>query len=576
MKPLRKYLRPAFLRRHLDEALALLESGSYLAVTDDVGEVLAQAGQAPAEGSELPGPNGLGLDLALEGTVLGRLTVLGNGQTSPDSIAPQARFIHRSLQEILDRESLRRALADETLDQYREAALMQRAVVQLNSSMKVQEVVRNLLDECGSSVFPAEYGMIFLKDGTLEKFQCLGSFCQVGEPALHALSDSRLFREIMEHGKGEIINDLSQDERWQDEIPGLATLLMIPLQAPRIALGALVLASSDQEKTFTAAHLKKASTLASVTGVAMANAYHFEQVQQILMALVKAMATAIDARDRLTAGHSQRVAQYAVNLATRADLDQSLCPQVNFEDTDLQELFYAGLLHDVGKIGVREEVLTKATRLPRPHLELIGLRLALWGELTGRQWQDVYARFEIINKAYELSEEDQAIIHRFCQETLEVGGATLTILTDDERKRLLTPRGNLTPTEWDEIKRHPQESHRILQNIPFTFYFPNILNIILQHHERLDGTGYPSGLAGDDILLQSRILAIVDVYDSLRRDRHYKKALSQEMALTILQQESRLGKLDTPLVELFCRDILDIEKAVGQGLPLLPGPDLLQ
>jgi len=161
-------------------------------------------------------------------------------------------------------------------------------------------------------------------------------------------------------------------------------------------------------------------------------------------------------------------------------------------------------------------------------------------------------------------------------ETLEVGGSTVTILSEDECRRMLTPRGNLTPLEWQEIKRHPEESHRILQNIPFTTHFPNILTIVLQHHERLDGSGYPSGASGRQLITQSRIMAIVDVYDALRQDRHYKKALSRDMALTILRQEARRKKLDARLVELFCRDIEEIEKSLNAGMEFLPGRDFLQ
>ncbi|TVM26915.1 HD-GYP domain-containing protein, partial [Oceanidesulfovibrio marinus] len=181
--------------------------------------------------------------------------------------------------------------------------------------------------------------------------------------------------------KGEIVNDLSGDDRWDIVVQGVNTLLIVPLATSHMVHGALVMVASEASPTFESSHLKRITTLASVTGIAMANAHHLQQVQKILIALIQSIATAIDSSERLTSGHSQRVARIAHALARAVNRDHADFADRVFNEVELEEIFYAGLLHDVGKIGVREEVLTKASRLPAKKLDLIGLRLQLWAAL---------------------------------------------------------------------------------------------------------------------------------------------------------------------------------------------------
>jgi HD-GYP domain-containing protein (c-di-GMP phosphodiesterase class II) len=115
-------------------------------------------------------------------------------------------------------------------------------------------------------------------------------------------------------------------------------------------------------------------------------------------------------------------------------------------------------------------------------------------------------------------------------------------------------RGNLSPLEIEEIRRHVEYSLAILRNISFTEDLENIPKYAAAHHEYLNGTGYPKGLKGEEIPLQSRILCIADIYDALTApDRPYKKAMPLEKTLKILQDEAACGKLDGDLVDLFVR-----------------------
>ena len=293
---------------------------------------------------------------------------------------------------------------------------------------------------------------------------------------------------------------------------------------------------------------------------AMGNALHFESIQVLINSLMQALATAIDARDPFTAGHSQRVARLGVALAKVVHQDVRFFQDVTFTPSDMEELLYAGLLHDVGKIGIREEVLTKATRLSVATMAVIGQRLALLTMLTGENLDAASETLRRINAADCVTREDTTFVVGLGAREIRVGERAMPILTEQEIACLLIPRGNLTPEERREIERHPAESHRILQHIPFPENMGRLLPIISQHHERLDGSGYPGGLKGPDILLQSRITAIVDIYDAITMARHYKPALPREKALGILWQEARAGRIDARLVELLDAHIVTIEQ----------------
>ena len=155
--------------------------------------------------------------------------------------------------------------------------------------------------------------------------------------------------------------------------------------------------------------------------------------------------------------------------------------------------------------------------------------------------------------------EDLEYVKALGQQSWQAGGDKLPLLYDDELEVLLLEYGNLTSEERLEIQRHPAESERILQHIPMQEGYDNMLTIIRQHHERMDGSGYPDGLKADDILLQSRLMSIVDIYDAVTQERHYKPAFTRSEAVKILKKEIDEGKLDGDLATFFLINIEKIE-----------------
>ncbi|HWP29683.1 MAG TPA: HD domain-containing phosphohydrolase, partial [Chloroflexota bacterium] len=326
---------------------------------------------------------------------------------------------------------------------------------------------------------------------------------------------------------------------------------------------------------------------------ALDNQQLLENIQRLFDGFVDASIQAIESRDPTTSGHSKRVAEFSVALAeaTTACREGPLADVV-FSNAELRELRYAALLHDFGKVGVREHVLVKAKKLYPWQLQLIEERFATVRALLVAQQarEDVWLLLRAGVEAYRARqaereaalaarlanlERDLAIV-RICNEPtvlpedrreqlaelaarrfVDVDGTERALLEPAEVEMLSIPRGSLNDEERREIESHVTHTVRFLSLIPWTKDLRNIVTIAGAHHEKLNGQGYPRALAAPDIPVQSRIMTIVDIYDALTaRDRPYKRAVPVEVALRILRQEAAAGLIDQPLLDLF----------IGQGV----------
>lgn len=310
-----------------------------------------------------------------------------------------------------------------------------------------------------------------------------------------------------------------------------------------------------------------AESLASLAGVALENARLYKDVERAMDSLVKYSAKAIDARDPSTAGHSSRVSRYSVDIARALD---------TYSVDELREIRIAGLLHDIGKIGVREQVLTKANKLNDDQIQTIRERFALI--LSARELDLERARAaggttpEAVEQAKAalreelesdlafveeknvpgfLTDEDLARLEDIASKTFTgPAGEERPYLTPFEMENLTIRKGNLTGPERLDIESHVVQSAKILKQIPFPRDLKNVVRYAGEHHEKIDGTGYPKGLRGEEIATQSRILAVADIFDALTAaDRPYKKAMSNEKAMAILRDGVERGWWDGDIVE---------------------------
>lgn len=546
-----KFLRSSMVRTLLKKALATLEPGSAMAITRNGELAICE----PQDRADAFAAKDCGHSTPLS---VAEDTILKIHCSDAKTAAGCADFAAYSIEQLYSMESARRSIADEALNKYRELALLHRSVPRFNTSLRLHDVVRALLNECSRETHPGEMGVIYLNGPKDSPPVPSRSFGFSDKRVLDSLCHSKIFHDVMERGRAEIINDLAKDPRWDQQIEGIRALLVIPLISPNRFEGLLMLASREAG-VFQAAHQKHLTTMASVAGISLSNAVHFEETRILMDAILQALAEAIDSRDRFTAGHSRRVAQLAAAFANTLSQDTTAYPDIQFSENEIREVYYAGILHDIGKIGIREEVLTKDSRLPQKTLEIIRARMELvdTGELDK---QEIFERLVQLNNAMSPSEEDLGLLDKLGGMYCSGDGFKMPLLHEDESACLSLSYGNLTREERDEIERHPAESERILQHIPVGNEFTALLTIIRQHHERMDGSGYPDGISGEEILLQSRLMSIVDIYDAVTQERHYKPALSREEAINIIMAEAEAGKLDRRMAGFFAENIDKIER----------------
>jgi HD-GYP domain-containing protein (c-di-GMP phosphodiesterase class II) len=330
------------------------------------------------------------------------------------------------------------------------------------------------------------------------------------------------------------------------------------------------------------------TALAGQAAVAIENSRLYEDIERLFEGFVKAAVLAIEQRDPTTFGHSGRVADYTVRLAEVVDsAPDGPYRLVKFNREQLKEIRYAGLLHDFGKVGVREQVLVKAKKLYPHQLALIQQRHAFVRRTYERDFWRRCAEFleSRGKKGYEAHRREAEAdlegqlqqLDRFLRAVLEANepsllpeasrndletlakctytdleGEAQPLITEEEVRYLTIPKGSLDEQERQEIESHVTHTFNFLTRIPWTRELQQIPLIAFGHHEKLDGRGYPRRVTGEAIPIQTRMMTISDIYDALTaQDRPYKRAVPRDRALEILTQEVDAGQLDPELFRLF-------------------------
>jgi HD-GYP domain-containing protein (c-di-GMP phosphodiesterase class II) len=329
-------------------------------------------------------------------------------------------------------------------------------------------------------------------------------------------------------------------------------------------------------------------SLASQAAVALENSQLYEAIQKLFEGFVRASVIAIEARDPTTSGHSFRVANLTVALAEAVDrADSGPFANVKFTRNEMKEIRYASLLHDFGKVGVREEVLVKARKLYPAQRELVlerfqfvkrsmqlkdaQERLDFILKKSKKAYQERKAEFdkelevnlqelsgflEIVMKSDEPSVMPEGNFEKLldiaARRYLNAEGEEKQLLTEDEVRLLSIRKGSLDDRERRQIESHVVHTFNFLQQIPWTKEIKSIPAIARGHHEKLNGEGYPYKLSAPEIPVQTRMMTISDIFDALSAsDRPYKKAVSLERALEILGFAVKDGEIDPALFELF-------------------------
>ncbi|MFI5311960.1 MAG: HD domain-containing phosphohydrolase [Gemmatimonadales bacterium] len=328
--------------------------------------------------------------------------------------------------------------------------------------------------------------------------------------------------------------------------------------------------------------------LASQAAVAIENSRLYEDIERLFEGFVMASVTAIESRDPTTSGHSSRVATLTGGLAEAIDrVGSGPYASLKFSREQLREIRYAGLLHDFGKVGVREQVLVKQKKLYPSDLAIIKHRFQFLLQRADLEFERERAEYLFTHGKHKYAEflsnldrerrTDREELQRFLdsivraneptilpegtfEELVEVNehtfldpdGLEKPLLSDEELKYLMINKGNLDERERREIESHVTHTFRFLEHIPWTRELKGIPEIAYGHHEKLNGKGYPRQVEGSDIPVQTRMMTISDIYDALTAtDRPYKRAVPPERAIDILRDEAKSGALDVPLLDAF-------------------------
>jgi putative nucleotidyltransferase with HDIG domain len=280
------------------------------------------------------------------------------------------------------------------------------------------------------------------------------------------------------------IPDAYADERFNpesDKRTGFHTrnLLTIAMTGHDGAIIGVFQAVNKKSGAFTEEDEVTLGSLASSAAVAVENAQLVTAQKRLWLSLIETLATTVDARDQQTAGHSKRVTRYAAVIGA----------ELGLSDDALERLQAAALLHDYGKIAVRDRFLQKP--------------------------------------------------------------------------------GKLDDAEFAYMKAHAEKTAEFLSYLDFPPDMREVPEIAAQHHERMDGTGYPKGLAGDQILVGARIVAAADVFDALTAPRYYKPAYSVEKTLEIMDGMAG-AHLDPAVMAAVHRALPALERTIEELKPTWP------
>jgi len=309
-------------------------------------------------------------------------------------------------------------------------------------------------------------------------------------------------------------------------------------------------------------------SIASQAAVSIERVQLHQEIKSIFEGYLHSSIAAIDERDSVTYGHSRRVMGYALAFADAVnhngrDIFKGEC----FDENRKNQFRFAALLHDIGKIGVPEALLSKESRLSKEAMDTVCLRIeyasarmkwaaqademAPWASQEALESDTAFLKK--VNAAGFLNEPDLARLLTIAQKQyVDVHGIKRPILTERELECLSVRKGNLTNAERERINSHAQATRRILSRIPWTKELSAIPDIACHHHEKLDGSGYPDGLTEKNISFESKALAVIDIYEALvAQDRPYKPKMAPEKAIEILRAEAKENHLDATIVEFF-------------------------
>jgi len=343
---------------------------------------------------------------------------------------------------------------------------------------------------------------------------------------------------------------------------------------------------AGQSIPFSVDAIDLTEALASQAAVMLTQQNLIKNLKDLFESFIKAIATAIEEKSNYTGGHIQRVAELTTMIADEVNqMTEGPFSETSFSPDEMEELRIAAWLHDTGKITTAEHVVDKAMKLEgvfdkmehiRTRWQAIYLSIQLQAQQLKSQLSsqntdptqlkkiedqcqtelaqiaDDLVFLEKTNLGGEfMSDEALERLNLIAQKTYEIKGDKHKYLNDDEVENLSIRKGTLTGEERTLVENHASMTMKILESLPWPYKLANVPKIASAHHEKLDGTGYPLKIKAEQINLQSRIMAVSDIFEALSApDRPYKKPMSLSQAIKVLGLMVKDNHLDKDIVEL--------------------------
>jgi len=339
--------------------------------------------------------------------------------------------------------------------------------------------------------------------------------------------------------------------------------------------------------SFSPDYIDLVVSLASQGAVALTNTQLIQNLTDLFYAFIKSIATAMDEKSPYTGGHITRVVDLTMMIAKEIN-ETSRAPFQNicFSNDEMEELRLAAWMHDIGKITTPEVIVDKATKLQsffdriefvETRFDLIAasiengclkhkLELSAKGKLDletnsrldqelSEQLDTVKRDFDFlrtINQAVEFMDDEKLVkLQQIARKTYHKHDRQYPYLTEDEVLNLSIRKGNLTKEERKIIENHVELTYKMLNELPFPKKHAMVAEYAAGHHEKLDGSGYFRHLSKDELPLQSRIMAVADIFEALTaKDRPYKKPMKLSQALEILSTLKKDGHIDPDIHDL--------------------------
>ncbi len=307
-------------------------------------------------------------------------------------------------------------------------------------------------------------------------------------------------------------------------------------------------------------------SLASQAAICLANINYAQQIREMLDSYVKVMSTAIDARTPYNANHTKNMVNYAKRFIAWLKENHGMW---GFDEQKIQAFLMCVWLHDIGKLVTPLEIMDKQDRLAHNYVKVMDrfekIRLLthiayLEGKLSSDdakqrmgQIADAKELVEQVNTIGYLTEELAAKVEVLATYTYEEeGGSRVSWITAEEKEQLLIRKGTLTQTERRVMQEHVEMTRVMLEQMTFGDDYKEVLIWAPQHHELLNGTGYPLGRKGEEICFEVRLLTILDMFEAMTAlDRPYKQPVRVEHALQILHEMADEGAIDADILNLF-------------------------